>query len=530
MEDDDEDDTNGSCASSAESQYDCHSSEEFRSKRRCIRGPGSSLGASHVGHWVGFQSGHTSCKPHYVSANTRKALRDRWQASRPSDLQTPHTPNPVPRSLAHGHAMEPTALDAYRNFTCRSFPDAKPPLVVTPVVGRSHPDAPSVVAIPDALVGEDGLVEIKCPLADGLNEFAFPLSIPAVWALQVYTQLECFPERDWCDLCVVLSSDDVSQTLTGPPGTCVLTITRFYRDAPEYHNPFYASPQTPKTLWDVMLPELRAYDADEPAAQSMDVNAHITQTLFEWRRACEMRPFALTTRWKRHPTLDCIRPGLVDLDARQCVWAPAAMQPDLLCPSSIDPEDRMGKLSHADLRLQRIDYFHAPDAASETPTVDALHAQCYAYTLYRPHFLDATRTDYWVPSSDDDTAYAQRPRGGVISPVAKRAALISSVASALFAPEIDWVDNYPAGSLYYRHRGGTHLLPLGESEAAHAVEEQASTASSAYHAKMASKRRHRSSRTQSDEKSQHKSSNHPSQLDGGTACSGTDSARMPVSK
>ena len=514
MEDDDEDDTNGSCASSAESQYECHSGDELPSKRRCVRGPGSSLGASHVGCWVGFQSGHTSCKPHYVSANTRKALRDRWQASRPSDSQTPHTPhtpNPVPRSLAHGNAMEPTALDAYRNFICRSSPDANPPLVATPVVGRSHPDAPSVVAIPDALVGEDGLVEIKCPLADGLNEFAFPLSIPVAWALQVYTQLQCFAERKWCDLCVVFSSDDVSPTLTGPPGTCVLTVTRFYRDAPEYHNPFYASSQMPKTLWDVMLPELREYDADAPAAQAVDVNAHIAQTLFEWRRACEMRPFAV--------------------DAQRCVWAPAAMQLDLLCPNSIDPEDRMSKLSDSHLRLQRIDYFHAPDAVNRTPAVDALHAQCYAYTLYRPHFVDATRTDYWVPSSDDDTAYAQRPRGGVISPVAKRAALMSSVASALFAPKVDWIDDVPGGSLYYRYwHGGTHLLPLGEREAAFAVEKHANNAVSTYHRKMASKRLHRSSRTQSDEKSQHKSSNDSSQLDGGAAGSETDSARMPVSK
>lgn len=489
-------------------------------KRRCTTGPGSSLGASHVGFWIGFHSGDTSYEPDYMSANTRNALRERWQTSQSSQ----HGRNPVPRSLAHGNAMEPRALDAYRNFICRSFSDAKPPLVVAPVVGRSHPDAPSVVAIPDALVGDDGLVEIKCPLGDGLDEFAFPLSIPTVWALQVYTQLECFPEREWCDLCVMLSSDDVSQTIAGPPGTCVLTITRFYRDAPKYHNPFYASPRTLKTLWDVMLPELRKYDADDASTQSVDVNAHVAQTLFEWRRACEMYPFALAIRDDRVFTCyaDTIYRKLkfVDPDARQCVWAPAAMQLDVFCPRSIDPEDRMSNQSDFYVRLQRIDYFHAPDADSKTPVVDALHAQCYAYTLYRPHFLDATRADYWVPSSDDDTAYAQRPRGGVISSVAKRAASMNSVASALFAPKVDWMDDVPDGPLSYRQ----YLLPIGEREAAFAVERQARWAR---HPKQASKRLNRSSFDifQSVENNQPASSSHSSELDNGVLGSATDSAR-----
>lgn len=61
-----------------------------------------------------------------------------------------------------------------------------------------HPSIPMTGASPDGLVGDDGLVEIKCPNTATHIDTLLGGSVPAKYALQMQWQMEC-TGRLWCD-------------------------------------------------------------------------------------------------------------------------------------------------------------------------------------------------------------------------------------------------------------------------------------------------------------------------------------------
>ncbi len=64
-----------------------------------------------------------------------------------------------------------------------------------------HPSLTGTGASPDGLVGEDGLLELKCPNTTTAVEFILSSSIPEKYQLQMQWQLAC-TGRAWCDYAV----------------------------------------------------------------------------------------------------------------------------------------------------------------------------------------------------------------------------------------------------------------------------------------------------------------------------------------
>lgn len=61
-----------------------------------------------------------------------------------------------------------------------------------------HPEIIYSGASPDGLVGDDGLVEIKCPNTQTHIEYAVAGKAPAKYQNQILWQMEC-TGRNWCD-------------------------------------------------------------------------------------------------------------------------------------------------------------------------------------------------------------------------------------------------------------------------------------------------------------------------------------------
>lgn len=61
-----------------------------------------------------------------------------------------------------------------------------------------HPTIASLGASPDGLVGDDGLLEIKCPNTATHLEFLLSKTIPGKYITQMQTQMAC-TGRKWCD-------------------------------------------------------------------------------------------------------------------------------------------------------------------------------------------------------------------------------------------------------------------------------------------------------------------------------------------
>jgi len=63
-----------------------------------------------------------------------------------------------------------------------------------------HPSIPQSGASPDGLVGEDGMVEIKCPRTHTHISYLLDKGIPSNYLPQMIWQLACAgPSRRWCD-------------------------------------------------------------------------------------------------------------------------------------------------------------------------------------------------------------------------------------------------------------------------------------------------------------------------------------------
>ena len=65
----------------------------------------------------------------------------------------------------------------------------------------SHPTIEMAGASPDGLVGEDGMVEIKCPNSAGMIEALLTQKVPAKYFAQMQLQMAC-AGRQWCDYVV----------------------------------------------------------------------------------------------------------------------------------------------------------------------------------------------------------------------------------------------------------------------------------------------------------------------------------------
>jgi putative phage-type endonuclease len=93
-------------------------------------------------------------------------------------------------AMAWGTATEPEARAAY---CFRTDSD------VTEVGFIPHPTIEMAGCSPDGLVGDEGLVEFKCPNTATHLETLLGGPIPAKYITQTGWQLACHPKRKWCD-------------------------------------------------------------------------------------------------------------------------------------------------------------------------------------------------------------------------------------------------------------------------------------------------------------------------------------------
>jgi putative phage-type endonuclease len=92
-------------------------------------------------------------------------------------------------AMQHGTDTEPLARAAY---------EALRDVLVDEVGFVPHPSIIMAGASPDGLVGEDGLLEIKCPNTATHIETLLSQSVPGKYFTQMQFQLAC-TERQWCD-------------------------------------------------------------------------------------------------------------------------------------------------------------------------------------------------------------------------------------------------------------------------------------------------------------------------------------------
>ena len=88
-----------------------------------------------------------------------------------------------------------------------------------------HPTIPRCGASPDRRVGDDGLIEIKCPETHTHIQYLLNRSVPREYLLQMQWQMEC-DNRAWCDW---ISYDPRFEGGDIPPGSEMLVI-RVQRD------------------------------------------------------------------------------------------------------------------------------------------------------------------------------------------------------------------------------------------------------------------------------------------------------------
>jgi len=115
-------------------------------------------------------------------------------------------------AMAWGTETEPQARAAYEFLTDRA---------VTETGFVLHPTLADFGASPDGLVGEDGLLEIKCPNTATHIETLLNEAVPGKYITQMQAQMAC-TGRAWCDF---VSFDPRL------PGDLQLWVKRVDRDA-----------------------------------------------------------------------------------------------------------------------------------------------------------------------------------------------------------------------------------------------------------------------------------------------------------
>jgi putative phage-type endonuclease len=96
----------------------------------------------------------------------------------------------VTPAMMHGTLTEPEACDAYsQHMLCK----------LETVGFVDHPTIPLAGASPDRIVGDDGLLEAKCPQPTAHLDVLLSGKVPEKYITQINWQLACMPERKWCD-------------------------------------------------------------------------------------------------------------------------------------------------------------------------------------------------------------------------------------------------------------------------------------------------------------------------------------------
>lgn len=99
------------------------------------------------------------------------------------------TPYYCNQAMQWGTDQEASARSLYEQVTLDE---------VTEVGLIDHPSVSMTAASPDGLIGDDGLVEIKCPASATHAQFVIDGKIPDKYIKQMMWQLEC-TGRQWCD-------------------------------------------------------------------------------------------------------------------------------------------------------------------------------------------------------------------------------------------------------------------------------------------------------------------------------------------
>jgi putative phage-type endonuclease len=92
-------------------------------------------------------------------------------------------------AMIHGTETEPEARAAYAFYEG---------VTVDQVAFVPHPKIDQASASPDGLIGEDGLVEIKCPNTATHLDTLLGQAVPAKYVDQIQFQMAC-TGRKWCD-------------------------------------------------------------------------------------------------------------------------------------------------------------------------------------------------------------------------------------------------------------------------------------------------------------------------------------------
>lgn len=142
--------------------------------------------------WLAERAGKVTAS--MVSAVLAKpetaAYRD-YQAQLVAEILTgkPQGSDYTNAHMAFGTEMEPLARSAY---------EAETGFSVDEVGFCQHPTIERAGASPDGLVGNSGLVEIKCPKVATHLAYLIAGVVPATYKNQMMWQMAC-SGRDWCD-------------------------------------------------------------------------------------------------------------------------------------------------------------------------------------------------------------------------------------------------------------------------------------------------------------------------------------------
>lgn len=92
-------------------------------------------------------------------------------------------------AMQWGTETEPKARQAYEAETFTT---------VVEVAMIAHPSIPNTGASPDGLIGDDGLIEIKCPNTATHIDTLLSQKVPSKYNTQMQWQMAC-TGRQWCD-------------------------------------------------------------------------------------------------------------------------------------------------------------------------------------------------------------------------------------------------------------------------------------------------------------------------------------------
>jgi putative phage-type endonuclease len=117
------------------------------------------------------------------------------------------------KAMERGIELEPEARALY---------DTVKNVMVEPVGFIQHPTIANAGCSPDGLVGDDGMVQFKCPYPATHIEWLTRGGVPTEHRRQMAFELSCFPERKWSDF--VSYCPDMPDHLR-------LFVARMWRDA-----------------------------------------------------------------------------------------------------------------------------------------------------------------------------------------------------------------------------------------------------------------------------------------------------------